>query len=162
MEQTKKCEICGEIKSASEFSKSYKHRCKECVAEQTRLARAGTEVVKEASRAVQKEDRPFRKAVVKDTGETVMVRMCREPLTVRMAQYETEEGRKFPMFALEYEKEIDWEQRRYDLIRDFYLKWTDIEDFKNDAILEIRFNEAIKTADALINRLKKEQNDNHL
>ena len=162
MEQTKKCEICGEIKSASEFSKSYKHRCKECVAEQTRLARAGAEVVKEASRAVQKEDRPFRKAVVKDTGETVMVRMCLEPITVRTAMYETPEGRKFPMFALEYKKEIDWEQRRYDLIRDFYLKWTDIDDFKNDAILELRFDEAIKTADALINRLKEEQNENNL
>lgn len=160
MEQTKKCEICGKIKSVNEFSKSYKHRCKECVAEQTRLAR--TKVVKDADRAVPKDDRPFRKAVVKDTGETVMVRMCREPLTVRTAIYETPEGRKFPMFALEYEKEIDWEQRRYKLIRDFYLKWTGIEDFKNDAVLELRFNEAIKTADALINRLKEEQNEDNL
>lgn len=154
------CEVCGKQKAKSEMSKSYKHRCKECVAEQTRLARA--EIVKEAECAVPKDSRPFRKAVVKDTGETVMVRMCREPLTVRIAKYETEEGRMFPMFALEYKKEIDWEQRRYDLIRDFYLKWTEIDDFKNNAILELRFNEAIKTADALINRLNKEQNEDNL
>lgn len=64
-----------------------------------------------------KEDRHFRKAVVKDTGETVMVRMCLEPLTIRTAMYETPEGRKFPMFALEYEKEIDWEQRRYEVAK---------------------------------------------
>lgn len=32
----KKCEICGEMKPQEDFSKSYKHRCKECVAEQTR------------------------------------------------------------------------------------------------------------------------------
>lgn len=160
MEQKKKCEICGKIKSANEFSKSYKHRCKACVAEQTRLLRA--DVVKDAERASQKDNRPFRKAVVKDTGETVMVRMCREPLTVRIAKYETEEGRMFPMFALEYKKEIDWEQRRYDLIRDFYLKWTEIDDFKNNTILELRFNEAIKTTDALINRLKKEQDEDNL
>lgn len=32
----KKCEICGEMKPQEDFSKSYKHRCKECVAQQTR------------------------------------------------------------------------------------------------------------------------------
>lgn len=37
---TKKCEICGEIKPIEEFSKSYRNRCKQCVAEQTRSMRA--------------------------------------------------------------------------------------------------------------------------
>jgi hypothetical protein len=32
----KVCEICGKEKPLSEFSKSYKNRCKECVAEITR------------------------------------------------------------------------------------------------------------------------------
>lgn len=32
----KVCEICGKEKPLSEFSKSYKNRCKECVAEMTR------------------------------------------------------------------------------------------------------------------------------
>lgn len=31
--EKKKCEICGEMKPLDEFSKSYKHRCKACVAE---------------------------------------------------------------------------------------------------------------------------------
>lgn len=58
------------------------------------------------------------KAKVKDTGEVVEVRPCSEPLNVRLAFYETENGRKFPMFALEFEKEIDWEQRRYEIAKD--------------------------------------------
>lgn len=33
------CEICGEMKSQQEMSKSYKHRCKECVARLTRIER---------------------------------------------------------------------------------------------------------------------------
>lgn len=32
----KRCEICGEIKPIEAFSKSYKNRCKDCVAEQAR------------------------------------------------------------------------------------------------------------------------------
>lgn len=33
------CEICGEMKSPQEMSKSYKHRCKKCVAHLTRIER---------------------------------------------------------------------------------------------------------------------------
>ena len=33
------CEICGQMKSPQEMSKSYKHRCKECVARLTRINR---------------------------------------------------------------------------------------------------------------------------
>ncbi|MCM1079108.1 MAG: hypothetical protein NC344_05705 [Bacteroidales bacterium] len=36
---TQKCEICGEWKDTHEMSKSYKHRCKACVAEATRKSR---------------------------------------------------------------------------------------------------------------------------
>lgn len=39
MERERQCEICGKYKPLSEFSKSYPHRCKPCVAEQTRLSR---------------------------------------------------------------------------------------------------------------------------
>lgn len=109
------CEVCGKQKSKSDMSKSYTHRCKECVAAHTRQVRADAK--KDTERTAQKEDMTFRKAVVKDTGETVLVRMCHEPLTVRTAKYETPEGRMFPMFALEYEKEIDWEQRRYEVAK---------------------------------------------
>ncbi len=33
------CEICGQMKSQQEMSKSYKHRCKECVARRARKIR---------------------------------------------------------------------------------------------------------------------------
>lgn len=57
------------------------------------------------------------KAKVKNTGEVVNVRPCSEPMNVRLAFYETEHGRKFPVTALEFEKEIDWEQRRYEVAK---------------------------------------------
>lgn len=40
MTQMRKCEICGRPTAEGDFSKSYKHRCKECVAEATRKDRA--------------------------------------------------------------------------------------------------------------------------
>ena len=149
------CEVCGKQKPKSEMSKSYTHRCKECVASHTRQVRA--EAKQDAERALKTEDRPFRKAVVKDTGETVMVRMCREPLTARTAMYETQEGRKFPMFALEHEKEIDWEQRRYEVAKNAMVglmagHQTIYEAYKLATV-------AMKYADALINELKKGENE---
>lgn len=39
MSHTKKCEVCGLELPESEFSKSYKKRCKKCVAEMTRAKR---------------------------------------------------------------------------------------------------------------------------
>lgn len=39
--ETKKCEVCGQTLPLSAFSKSYKGRCKECVAKQTREKRNG-------------------------------------------------------------------------------------------------------------------------
>ena len=38
--QYKVCEVCGEEKHISDFSKSYKHRCKKCVARQTKEQRS--------------------------------------------------------------------------------------------------------------------------
>ena len=40
--EEKTCEICGKILSLSAFSKSYKGRCKECVARLTKEKRNGT------------------------------------------------------------------------------------------------------------------------
>lgn len=34
-----KCEICGEMIEQKDMSKSYRHRCKKCVAELTKLSR---------------------------------------------------------------------------------------------------------------------------
>lgn len=40
--ETKTCEICGQTLPLSAFSKSYKGRCKECVARLTKEKRNGT------------------------------------------------------------------------------------------------------------------------
>lgn len=151
----KVCEVCGQEKHISEFSKSYPRRCKACVAEHTKMVRERAK--HEQNRSKNTESRAeMQKVVVKDTGETVMVRPCREPLNARLAFYETEDGRKFPMFALEFSKEIDWEQRRYEIAKDMM------------AVIERHNNEttgfknpthqaqyAIECADALIAELKK-------
>lgn len=50
----KVCEICGKEKPLSEFSKSYKNRCKECVAEMTRENRRAEKEFKEI-RQIKKE-----------------------------------------------------------------------------------------------------------
>lgn len=43
---TKRCEVCGKIKPIGDFSKSYRNRCKECVAEHTRNMRALNKIAK--------------------------------------------------------------------------------------------------------------------
>lgn len=39
MGQSKRCEVCGKLKPVEDFSKSYKNRCKECVASMARIKR---------------------------------------------------------------------------------------------------------------------------
>lgn len=43
-----KCEVCGEMVSQNEMSKSYRHRCKKCVAEMTRAQRHAEKQKQEA------------------------------------------------------------------------------------------------------------------
>lgn len=103
------CEVCGKQKAKSEMSKSYKHRCKECVAAYARQARAD-EAKQDAERAV---------------------------------------------------KKIDWEQRRYEVAKNAMVglmagHHTIYEANKLATV-------AMQYADALINELKKgENNENHL
>ena len=151
----KVCEVCGQEKHISEFSKSYPRRCKACVAEHTKMVRERAK--QEQNRSKNTENRAeMQKVVVKDTGETVMVRPCREPLNARLAFYETEDGRKFPMFALEFSKEIDWEQRRYEIAKDMMAA------FLSNSCSNVYMGNpdeqakcAIMFADALISELKK-------
>lgn len=145
----KVCTECGQEKHVSEFSKSYPHRCKACVAEHTRMVRERAK--QEQNRAKKTGNRTeMQKVVIKDTGETVLVRPCREPLNARLAFYETEDGRKFPMFALEFSKGIDWEQRRYEIAKDILAATYDFPmDGKSYAKV------AVGVADALIAELKK-------
>jgi len=39
MGQSKRCEVCGQFKPVEDFSKSYKNRCKKCVASMSRMRR---------------------------------------------------------------------------------------------------------------------------
>lgn len=97
----KKCTECGQTKHISEFSKSYPNRCKTCVAEHTRQMRAAEKL----------------KAKVKVTGEVIDV----EPsgtMQVLCGSFITKDGRRMPGTALEFEKAIDWEQRRYEIAKE--------------------------------------------
>lgn len=150
----KVCEVCGQEKHVSEFSKSYPHRCKACVAEHTRMVRERAK--QEQNRSKNTEIRSeMQKVVIKDTGETVMVRPCREPLNARLAFYETEDGRKFPMFALEFSKEIDWEQRRYEIAKEAIRGVALNTDCFTRIEIETTVNNALELADLLIVELKK-------
>jgi hypothetical protein len=96
------------------------------------------------------------KARVKDTGEVVDVRPCSEPLNVRLAFYETENGRKFPMFALEFETEIDWEQRRYEIAKELMRGFAaNPHNMLVDAKIGTLAEWSVSGADALIAELKK-------
>lgn len=150
----KVCEVCGQEKHILEFSKSYPRRCKACVAEHTKMVRERTK--QEQNRSKNTEIRSeMQKVVIKDTGETVMVRPCREPLNARLAFYETEDGRKFPMFALEFSKEIDWEERRYEIAKEAVRGVALNADCFTKKEIETTVNNALKLADSLIAKLKK-------
>lgn len=63
------------------------------------------------------------------------------------------------MFALEFEKEVDWEQRRYEIVKDIIVRFVTHNDY------EIRnewyrmkaqyIQDAIEAADAIIAELQK-------
>lgn len=56
------------------------------------------------------------KAKNKITGEMIEVEpagSCKSTVTL----YRSKDGRDFPMYALEFEKDIDWEQRRYEIAK---------------------------------------------
>lgn len=59
------------------------------------------------------------KAIYKSTGEIVEVEPAgiRSCSVVALSMYEAKDGRIFPMYALEFEKDIDWERRRYEIAK---------------------------------------------
>lgn len=71
------------------------------------------------------------KAILKATGETVEVNSS-GTMSISCGAYCTNDGRTLPATALEFEKVIDWEQRRYELIKELFLKWTGIDDIKRE------------------------------
>lgn len=135
----KKCTECGQTKHISEFSKSYPNRCKTCVAEHTRQMRAAEKL----------------KAKVKATGEVIDV----EPsgtMQVLCGSFITKDGRRMPGTALEFEKAIDWEQRRYEIAKEI-MKGFSANSHNQcvDASSETLAQWSISGADALIAELKK-------
>ena len=146
----KKCEVCGQEKHISEFSKSYRNRCKACVAEHTREVRAAGKLT----------------ARVKATGETLEVAPS-GTMQISCGSFITKDGRRIPVTALEFEKEIDWEQRRYEIAKAAISAIMSNEEFYAQVLYEgaqldgrrgIPANishAAVVFADALIEELKK-------
>ena len=126
-------------KAYFKFSKSYPNRCKTCVAEHTRQMRAAEKL----------------KAKVKATGEVIDV----EPsgtMQVLCGSFITKDGRRMPGTALEFEKAIDWEQRRYEIAKEI-MKGFSANSHNQcvDASSETLAQWSISGADALIAELKK-------
>lgn len=123
--KTKKCEVCGEKKPIQDFSKAYKNRCKACVAAEARMHRASQESAAERIRPRLKDGVHrvgsrvvvFKKARIRATGEIVEVTPQDEPMTYSSYPYKAADGRLIPACALQFEPEIDWEQRRYEIAK---------------------------------------------
>ena len=96
------------------------------------------------------------KAILKATGETVEVNSS-GTMSISCGAYCTNDGRTLPATALEFEKVIDWEQRRYELIKELFLKWTGIDDIKREVIIKEHIRICVQTADALLAELKKDK-----
>lgn len=86
------------------------------------------------------------KAKVKASGEPVYVKPC-EPQRFTTRSYQTKDGQIIAAYALEFEKEIDWEQRRYEIAREICA---------NNCMYSAK--QCVSFADALIEELKKNNN----
>lgn len=111
----KVCTECGLEKHVSEFSKSYPHRCKACVAEHTKMVRI---------RAKQEQKHPE-------------------------MQTEAHRGHEKDFVT---KKEIDWEARRYELVKE------SLKSILSDPECEITpdelANSCVSVADAIISKMK--------
>lgn len=96
------------------------------------------------------------KAILKATGETVEVNSS-GTMSISCGAYRTNDGRMIPATVLEFERVIDWEQRRYELIKELFLKWTGIDDIKREVIIKEHIRICVQTADALLAELKKDK-----
>lgn len=95
------------------------------------------------------------KARIKGSGEIVEVKQ-KGTVHVSSPAYHTTDNRIIPQFALEFEKDVDWEQRRYEIAKDMMMAAeqhnNDTTGFKNP-MAQAKY--AIECADALIEELKK-------
>lgn len=95
------------------------------------------------------------KAKIKGTGEIVEVKQ-KGTVHISCPAYHTTDNRIIPSFALEFEKNIDWEKRRYEIAKDMMTAAeqhnNDTTGFKN-TMAQAQY--AIECANALIAELKK-------
>lgn len=162
----KVCEVCGKEKHISEFSKSYPRRCKECVAEHTRMVRQRsqntenrTEIPKNRTETV--------KARIKATGEIIDIASYARVTLSKCDSYGTPLELGFDEVEILTEKTdgIDWEQRRYEIAKEMlaaiYLDDGNAEradksklgfEFKS---VQGSAREAVRMADGLIAELQK-------
>ena len=161
--KTKKCEVCGEKKPIQDFSKAYKNRCKACVAAEARMHRASQEAAAERIRPRLKDGVHrvgsrvvvFKKARIRATGEIVEVTPQDEPMTYSGYPYKAADGRLIPACALQFEPEIDWEQRRYEIAKDIFVHRLTLPQERLSLTEEADAEIAVELADALVEALKK-------
>lgn len=95
------------------------------------------------------------KARVKNTGEVVEVTFQEEKSTwEKLSFYNTDDGRSFTSRELLFEESIDWEQRRFDLVKASLSGLMANSYFSNhsyESISEI----AVKQADAVLTEYRK-------
>lgn len=146
--KTKKCEVCGEIKPLEDFSKSYRNRCKPCVAEMRRNSRIVSNMTRKPK------DSEYKTARIKLSGEVVEVRPLGFHAKCNIPMFRTKDCREVPQYALQFEPEIDWEQRRYEIAKDvtaaMYSKETEGKYSNPEMIADL----AIRVATILTDKLK--------
>lgn len=162
----KVCEVCGKEKHISEFSKSYPRRCKECVAEHTRMIRKRSQNAEKRSQNTEnrtelpKKRTETVKARIKATGEIIDIASYARVTLSKCDSYGDPLELGFDEVEILTEKtdEIDWEQRRYEIAKAAMQgrlsnQYGDIlvgeRDFKGVAESSVEF------ADALIAELQK-------
>lgn len=98
------------------------------------------------------------KAKYKKTGEIVDVSPSgSETVPCKCTMFDTKDGRRFFDFALDFLPDIDWEQRRYELVKDAMnsiLTAPIVDGVNPNPSAEDVAMYSVKLADALIKELK--------
>lgn len=164
--KTKKCEVCGARKPVADFSKSYKNRCKACVAAEARMHRESARDEENRIKPRLKDGvhgkwtRPivFKKARNIITGEVVEVTPDEASIKCQVPVFRTVDGRDIPQYALQFEPEIDWEQRTFEAALTALtgiLSNPAITDCYEDGVMTCAAHDATIAARTLIAELQK-------
>lgn len=93
--QAKECEICHEVKSLDEFSKSYVNRCRVCVAAQKRKGNVHAKMI-----SVKWEKRTY------ELANSAMQAIMTNPVTFEMMQKSYNTSKCIAKYAVETAREI--------------------------------------------------------